>query len=669
MLDKFRTGARSFGVMLIFGIIIVVFVFWGVGNFSAPSSRTLAEINGEAITIEDFRPVFAQTVSQALESNPDLLGNEDSVKQIKRAVLEDLVKRKAILQAAEKVGIIVTPQEIRKAIDGLPQFHNKDGKFDKEVFALALASQRISQEDFLDEVAESLIQRKLFLYVQMSAGINEAEERGNYVFALEKRKAQYVLFKPEDYLDKVALGEDELRKEYEATRESYRTAQLVSLDYIPLTPESLAAAYPVSDAEAEDYYKGNMESFRKPERVLVRHIFVSYPVAGEHGRPLSKDDQQKAAREIMDKALADLKAGKDFADVAGEYSHDQASARNGGLLEWIVRGDIPIKEFEDTAFSLKKGETGGVVASSQGLHLIRAEDREEERLPDFAECREGIIKSLGMKKADADFADIHKLAEDGLALGTPFAELGEKLKAPVKQTGTVPQAEAEKTLALRDDGKKLLQEAVAGMLEGAGQDGLPQTNATQAVHPRQQAARTLPVPLSIEDGIVLVKINAVTPSYIKAFEEVRDSIATRMKAEKARVMARQEAEKALPAFTGKEVPEAYKDKVELSKDGARAFPILDPFGNAEQLIAGIFSSKGEWLPQVYETSLGTVIARCFSVDKVADAEWERWKDIFMPQRHEFRRNQVLQAFMDGLDENLTFTINTQLLDAVQADYR
>lgn len=668
MLDKFRSGAKSFGVMLIFGIIIVVFVFWGVGNFSAPSSRTLAEVNGEAITIQDFNRPFSNEIRARLNEDPNLLGNAEAVKQIKRAVLEDLVRLKAMLQAAEKIGIIVTPQEVRKAIDVIPAFQNEQGKFDKDAFQRAVAAAGYTQDDFLDEVAEELMQKKLLLYVQQSASINEAEEKVNYQFALEKRKAQYVLFKPADYLDKVSVSEEELRKEYESAKESFRTQQLVDVDYIPLTPETLAPAYPVSDSEAEEYYEKNKESFHKPERVLLRHIFVSFPVAGEHGRPLSKEDQEKAAREIMEKAVAGLEAGKDFAEMASLYSHDEQSAQKGGMLDWIARGDIPIKEFEDAAFALKKGQRSAVVASSQGLHLLEAVDREEERMPDFAESKEAIVKTLGMQKADADFSNVVKQAEDGLSLGEPFAELGKKLKTAVRKTGLAPEAEVLKALALKDDSKQALDEAIALTLTSAKAQEAP-ANATASTHPRKQTPGSIPVPLNIENGIALVHINAVTPSRIRPFEEVRDSISERMKAERALVTARQEAEKALPDFKGKETPEAFQNKVEMSKDGARAFPILEPFGTSPQLIEGLFSSKGEWLPQVYDTSLGPVIARAAAIDKVTDAEWERWKGIFMAQRVEFRRNQALQAFMDGLDEQLVFTVNTQLLDSLSPDRR
>ena len=671
MLDKFRTGAKSFGVMLIFGIIIVVFVFWGVGSFNAPSSRTLAEINGAPITIEDFRQPYVSTMTKALEEDPALLRQDDRIKQIKRMVLEDLVKSKALMQAAEKIGIVVAPQEIRKALDTIPEFHNAEGKFDKDIFQRVLASQRISQDSVLDEIAENITQRKLMLYVQLSAGVNEAEEKSNYMFALEKRKAQYVLFSPDDYRAKVELSDEDLRKDYESRLESFRAEQMVSLEYLPLTPESLGPTFPVSDAEVEEYYQKNKESFRKPERVLARHIFVSYPIGDEHGRPISREDQDKGAREIMDKALAAIKEGEDFSTVAALYSHDQQSAQNGGLLDWIMRGDIPIKEFEDAAFSLKLGEISDIVVSSQGLHLIQIEAREDERLPDLAESKDSIITTLGMKKADAELANIFKEAEDSLALGTPIAEIAAKLKVAVRQTGMATQVDAENQLALRDDSRQLLRDAVATMIAAGKSTEPTQSNSTAAVAhaPGPIAPRELPVPINIEKGIALVRINEAAPSHIRPFEDVRDGIETRLKDEKSLALARQAAEAALPTFSGQAVPEAFKDKVEMSKDGARAFPILEPFGTAPQLIEGIFSSRGEWLPQVYDTTLGPVIARSASVDKVTPEEWERWKDIFMPQRHEFRRNQMLQAFMDGLDDTLVFTINANLLDSLPSDFR
>ncbi len=75
-------------------------------------------------------------------------------------------------------------------------------------------------------------------------------------------------------------------------------------------------------------------------------------------------------------ALAELKAGKAFKDVAMTYSEDANVAATGGERGLIGRGLLP-PEVEAAAFALKKGETSGVVRSALGYHILRVTDRQE----------------------------------------------------------------------------------------------------------------------------------------------------------------------------------------------------------------------------------------------------------------------------------------------------
>ena len=47
MLDFIRSNAQSLGVKLIFGLIILVFIFWGVGSITDTSSGTVVAVNTE----------------------------------------------------------------------------------------------------------------------------------------------------------------------------------------------------------------------------------------------------------------------------------------------------------------------------------------------------------------------------------------------------------------------------------------------------------------------------------------------------------------------------------------------------------------------------------------------------------------------------------------------
>jgi len=79
---------------------------------------------------------------------------------------------------------------------------------------------------------------------------------------------------------------------------------------------------------------------------------------------------EAAAKEKIEKAMAELRAGKDFAEVAKAYSEDTGSAQNGGDLGFFARGAM-VKEFEDAAFSAKVGELVGPIKSQYGYHIIK----------------------------------------------------------------------------------------------------------------------------------------------------------------------------------------------------------------------------------------------------------------------------------------------------------
>ena len=71
MLDYIRSNAQSFGVKVAFAIIILVFMFWGVGSLTdGGSSNVVAKVNGEAITAPQVEAAHQRGARYA-PPNPD----------------------------------------------------------------------------------------------------------------------------------------------------------------------------------------------------------------------------------------------------------------------------------------------------------------------------------------------------------------------------------------------------------------------------------------------------------------------------------------------------------------------------------------------------------------------------------------------------------------------
>ena len=87
-------------------------------------------------------------------------------------------------------------------------------------------------------------------------------------------------------------------------------------------------------------------------------------------------DQKKVAQQRADSIYNALIKGADFATLAKRLSDDKSSAVNGGELPWLEKGQT-LKEFDETIFSMKKGELSKPFLSAAGYHIVLLKDKQD----------------------------------------------------------------------------------------------------------------------------------------------------------------------------------------------------------------------------------------------------------------------------------------------------
>ena len=127
----------------------------------------------------------------------------------------------------------------------------------------------------------------------------------------------------------------------------------------------------ISRREVEDFYNNYQDSIPKlKETVDISHILkVVKP---------SVEAQTEAFKKIS-AIKKEIDAGADFAELAKKYSEDPASAKRGGDLGLISRGDF-VKEYETVAFSLNDGEVSDIIQTQYGYHIIKMIERRGEKI-------------------------------------------------------------------------------------------------------------------------------------------------------------------------------------------------------------------------------------------------------------------------------------------------
>ncbi len=142
-----------------------------------------------------------------------------------------------------------------------------------------------------------------------------------------------------------------------------------------------------TEQEAKAYYEKNRSQYAVPESVHLRHIL------------LKTEKEAKVA-------LARLKKGEKFADLASQISICPSRAK-GGNLDWLPKGSL-VKEIEDVAFSMKTGEIKGPVQSKFGWHILLLEDKKPAQESSFDQVKDYIIEQLKFQKQQEQY---EKLAE------------------------------------------------------------------------------------------------------------------------------------------------------------------------------------------------------------------------------------------------------------------
>ncbi|WP_242392092.1 peptidylprolyl isomerase [Anaeromyxobacter oryzisoli] len=171
-------------------------------------------------------------------------------------------------------------------------------------------------------------------------------------------------------------------------------------------------AAPLPDAELQAYYDQHRDDYVKPKRVRASAIVFNAP----EGTP----DRAKKT-DLAKKALAKVKAEEKtnamaFAQAVGEFSEDGASKPMAGDLAFKTQAELEQaygKELASAVFTLKAGETSGVIQGKQGLYIVKVTGQQEEMNRTFDQVKPQISARLSREKKTKEFDDyLKKLRAD-----------------------------------------------------------------------------------------------------------------------------------------------------------------------------------------------------------------------------------------------------------------
>ncbi|MGY8776376.1 MAG: peptidylprolyl isomerase [Spongiibacter sp.] len=205
----------------------------------------------------------------------------------------------------------------------------------------------------------------------------------------EKKVARH----KQDYLEREALADQIEQGDYvspamaKAEVNEFRKQMLISRHFGNYLADK------VSQEAVSNYYAANKSEFQS-EQIKVSHILIRTNSA------MGKEERQARltkAREVYSK----LREGRDFSALASQYSEDTISAKQGGSLGWVKRGDIdPV--FSERVFSMSVGDLSEPFATPFGYHIVQIEEDVKTVEEPFETVKGDIRYQLRQAAKDAE---------------------------------------------------------------------------------------------------------------------------------------------------------------------------------------------------------------------------------------------------------------------------
>ncbi len=551
-LDLERKRLQKLLVGFVVVLIGIPFAFFGIEQyFQYTADTSVARVGDVAIEAEDLRRALQQERQRLRE----MLGVEAlralDERALQRQVLEGLIRRALLVQAAYGWGLSVEPVRVGLAIRQLPVLQDAEGRFDPERYRRLLAAQGLSVSQFEAGVREDLLVDQIRRGVGGTAFVTAPELDLWIRIQGERREVGYLLLPLERFTTGWEPDEEALRAYYEAHRDEFLRPEQVSIRYVELSVEDLAREEQVTEEELRTYYEEHAADYQAPEQRRARHILIRVA-------PEAPEEEVAEARARAEALLEEIRGGADFAELARRHSQDPGSARQGGDLGFFGPG-VMDPAFERAVFALKEpGEVAGPVRTPFGFHLVQlVEVRPGETRP-FEAVREEIAQRLRREKAARRFFDLsEQLANLSFENPGSLEPAAEALGLEIREAGPFTR-EAGEGIAARPEVRRAAFDPE--VLEGGNNSD--------------------PVELAPDHWVVL-RVKEHRPAAPRPLEEVRQEVMERVREERAREAAREAAEEALRRLREGEDPAQVAEEL-----GGRWERPAEPMGRAAATVPG-----------------------------------------------------------------------------------
>jgi peptidyl-prolyl cis-trans isomerase D len=637
MLDRMRRHKGwlkwSLALVVLAFIIFYIPAFLGRGDTEQGGSLSdsVASVDGRQITIAEFQRAYRMQIQRYRSAYGGNI-SEQMLKQlgIDRQILQQLVDQNAALAEAKRLRVGVSDAELAQHILSNPALQ-ENGRFvgqERYVALLRMQQPPTTVDEFEQNLRNDLVVNKLRAAVTDWISVGDKDVDQEFQRRNEKVKLEMVVFAADKFRSEVTVTDADLAPYFEAHKEKYRIGERRKIRYLVVDADGLRASSQPTARDVERFYNENIELYSTPEQVRASHILFKAD---------GKNDVEVKAK--AEKVLKEVKAGGDFAALAKKYSEDEASAKQGGDLDFFPKGKM-MPEFDEAAFKLQPGEVSDLVKTQYGYHIIKVTDKKPASTRSLDEVRPQIVDQLSWERAAAKAADI-----------------ANSMAKEISKPADLDKAAAARGLKVQESGFFTREEPVLGL------GPAPQATAEAFALKIGEVSGAI----QVSRGYVFLTPVSTEAPRLPSLDEVKERVKEDVTKQKAKELARQKAVAMVASIKGAtDLAKAAKSagvEVKTTELVARDSP-LPEIGVSPQVDAASFGLPAGALGGPIETDNAIVVVKVVEHKQPTPFELAAGREQLRDEMLTDRRDRFFAAYMQKVKAKLKIEVNTENLQKV-----
>ena len=225
--------SKSFFVKLLVGIIILPFVFWGMGDvFRGGNQNVIATIDSKKVSTQEFVNYLHR-----LNLNKEQTNNLKKSNLMDK-ILSEYIGRKVMALEIERSGITVNDNSLRDIIRNDKLFF-KDGKFSRTEYEKFLLKSNVTAPSFEQNIVEQESRRQFLSF--LAGGISIPDILIENAFKKENQTKTIKYINLEKYHSSKKPSQEKIEEIYNKSKNLF-IEEFKSIQYAEITPQIISGS-------------------------------------------------------------------------------------------------------------------------------------------------------------------------------------------------------------------------------------------------------------------------------------------------------------------------------------------------------------------------------------------------------------------------------------------